>query len=199
MLTYLHNYDWTLNKMQDTGRNCLNTSPHVLCVFLLPIQTSPKQPWPSLSSSRKDSRGISQASLASPWVWGLTVGHTVVSLWQSPSACSVIQWDQKPQHYTRQGMTHTHTHTHTHTPIRVFEAAGCRRLKACLFHASIHSIWCGWIYTLMLTAMKYKWDEVAFITRQSPLQSRAEMGVGSQDFNFGATSRPQTREGALKS
>lgn len=32
----------------------------------LPIHTSPKQPWPSLTSSRSDSRGISQASLARP-------------------------------------------------------------------------------------------------------------------------------------
>lgn len=53
-----------------------------ICVYVWfsPIQTSPKQPWPSLTSSRRDSRGISQASLASPWVWGFTVGHTVVSL-----------------------------------------------------------------------------------------------------------------------
>ena len=32
----------------------------------LPIQTSPKHPCPSLTSSRKDSRGISQASFARP-------------------------------------------------------------------------------------------------------------------------------------
>src|SRR4029434_6449551 len=58
------------------------------CQGLLPIHTSPKQPWPSFTSSRRESRGISQASLARPWVWGFTVGHTVVSLWHRPSECS---------------------------------------------------------------------------------------------------------------
>jgi len=54
----------------------------------LPIHTSPKQPCPSLTSSRSDSRGISQASLARPWVWGLDVGQTLVRRWHKPSACS---------------------------------------------------------------------------------------------------------------
>lgn len=53
-----------------------------------PIQTSPKQPCPSFRSRRRDSRGISQASLASPWVWGLATGHTSVKAWHSPSECS---------------------------------------------------------------------------------------------------------------
>lgn len=54
----------------------------------LPIHTSPKQPCPSLTSSRSDSRGISQASLARPWVWGLDVGQMLVRRWHKPSACS---------------------------------------------------------------------------------------------------------------
>lgn len=49
-------------------------------IKLLPIHTSPKHPWPNLTSSLKDSLGISQASFASPCVCGFTVGHTVVSL-----------------------------------------------------------------------------------------------------------------------
>ena len=59
-----------------------------VCMSFLPIQTSPKQPCPSLRSRRRDSRGISQASLASPWVWGLATGHTSVRAWHSPSECS---------------------------------------------------------------------------------------------------------------
>ncbi len=55
----------------------------------LPIQTSPKQPCPSLRSRRRDSLGISQASLAKPWVWGFSTGQISVRLWHSPSACSV--------------------------------------------------------------------------------------------------------------
>lgn len=93
------------------------------CVSLLPIQTSPKHPWPSLSSSRRDSRGISQASLASPCVWGLTVGQTVVSLWQSPSACSVIKWhtEMKRLHHTQR--CHTHTHESLNWLNKVFQSS----------------------------------------------------------------------------
>lgn len=77
-----------LNKSLKTLRClywCQNVSCTLKCelsmlyVHVLPIQTSPKQPWPSLSSRRRDSRGISHASLARPWVWGFTVGHTAVS------------------------------------------------------------------------------------------------------------------------
>lgn len=54
----------------------------------LPIQTSPKQPCPSLRSRRRDSLGISQASLDNPWVWGFRTGQMSVRLWHRPSACS---------------------------------------------------------------------------------------------------------------
>lgn len=54
----------------------------------VPIQTSPKQPCPSLRSRRRDSLGISQASLDKPWVWGFNTGQMSVRLWHSPSACS---------------------------------------------------------------------------------------------------------------
>lgn len=54
-----------------------------------PIHTSPKQPCPSLTSRRRDSLGISQASLAKPWVWGFSTGQISVRLWHNPSACSV--------------------------------------------------------------------------------------------------------------
>lgn len=57
----------------------------------LPIQTSPKQPCPSFRSRRRDSLGISQASLARPWVCGLATGHTSVRAWHRPSECSETQ------------------------------------------------------------------------------------------------------------
>lgn len=58
------------------------------CYYHSPIHTSPKHPCPSFRSRRRDSRGISQASLARPWVWGLATGHTSVSAWHNPSECS---------------------------------------------------------------------------------------------------------------
>lgn len=69
---------------------------HWWCVgkMFLPIQTSPKQPCPSFRSRRRDSLGISQASLASPWVWGLATGHTSVRAWHSPSECSETEEKQ---------------------------------------------------------------------------------------------------------
>lgn len=64
-----------------------------LYTFVLPfhvsIHTSPKHPRPSLTSSCKDSQGISQTSFARPWVWDFTVWHTIVNLWHNPSVCSV--------------------------------------------------------------------------------------------------------------
>lgn len=140
----------------------------VSSALLLPIQTSPKQPWPSLSSSLRESRGISQASLASPWVWGLTVGQTAVSLWQSPSACSV---KITTLHYTQQRHTQIHTPTWT---------SRVQRFKGNLFHASIHSILCGWIHVLPLTLMKYKWGD--FYNTDTLSRVRREMNRVNRDL-----------------
>lgn len=141
---------------------CSNT---FFSVLLLPIQTSPKHPWPSLSSSRKDSRGISQASLASPWVWGLTVGHTVVSLWQRPSACSAIKRNQ----------TDTLHPAGSHTHPRVFEPAGYSVLNPLSCIVSFHLMWMN-LYPYTKTVMKYKWDEMKWLFKTpNPLQTQTEM------------------------
>lgn len=123
----------------------------VYTILLLPIQTSPKQPWPSLSSSRRDSRGISQASLARPWVWGLTVGQTVVSLWHSPSACSAIKPDTEIK--TLRCTQRCHTHPQISEPARysVLKAGPFSWIDS--FHLMLMNL-----DALMITVMKYKWD-----------------------------------------
>lgn len=144
-----------LDIYSNTKQN-FDTRRYFFSLLVLPIQTSPKQPWPSLSSSRRDSRGISQASLASPWVWGLTVGQTVVSLWQSPSACSVIQRERDG--YQKRYVTLSRNRKRPHESLKQQDA---RILKAVSCIDSFYLMWMSFD-VLIQTVMKYKWDEVAF-------------------------------------
>ena len=55
-------------------------------LFQTPAQTSPKWPVPSFLVKRRDSLGISQTSLARPFVNGLSLGQGVFRAHTNPSA-----------------------------------------------------------------------------------------------------------------